>query len=72
MNKQLIILLISLLPIIGGIVYYIKYIKKDNQKLVEQFKLTNEACNEFAKDRCFYLKNTSEWYDCIQDSLTFC
>ena len=35
-------------------------------------KHSEEYCNEFAKDRCFYLRNTSDWYNCIQESLNYC
>ena len=64
------LLLVTLITVISVILFCYKA-----KKGVENFKNKNyslEYCNEFAKDRCFYLRNTSDWYNCIQETIDYC
>ena len=45
---------------------------KDGLEYFKNKKYSKEQCNEFAKDRCFYLRNTSEWYNCVEETLNYC
>ena len=73
MNQLIITCLISIIILVLSIVCYCTS-SSANEPTVEQFKtmLSKEECGELAKDRCFYLRNTSEWVNCVEETMNYC